>query len=113
MVPIISNFPKPINLCKWFSFNEKEIISGIPHGSILGPLLFLIYINDLPNCLESTVPCLYADDTKIFVSSHDTEDYIDKLNPDLVDIMDWLIVNKFQSHAKKTCKFMLIGSAHN
>ena len=83
---------------------------GIPQGSILGPLLFLIYINDLPNCLESTIPCLYADDTQIFTSSHDTEDLIDKLNSDLVIVMDWLTVNKLQSHAKKT-KFMLIGSA--
>jgi hypothetical protein len=55
---------------------------------------------------------LYADDTQIFASSHDTEDLIDKLNSDLINIMDWLTVNKFQSHAKKT-KFMLIGSAHN
>ena len=75
--------------------------------------MFLIYINDLPNCLESTVPCLYADDTRIFASSHDTEDLIiDKLNSDFVNIMDWLTVNKLQSHAKKT-KFMLKGSAHN
>ena len=95
-----------------FLSTKKEIICGIPQGSILGPLLFLIYINDLPNCLESTIPCLYADDTQIFTSSHDTEDLIDKLNSDLVNVMDWLTVNKLQSHAKKT-KFMLIGSAHN
>jgi hypothetical protein len=58
------------------------------------------------NCLESTVPCLYADDTQIYACSHD------KLNSDIVNIMDWLTVNKLQSHAKKT-KLMLIGSAHN
>ena len=95
-----------------FPSTKKEIICGIPQGSILGPLLFLIYINDLPNCLESTVPGLYADDTQIFASSHDTKDLIEKLNSDLVIIMDWLNVNKLQSHAKKT-KFMLIGSPHN
>ena len=48
-------------------------------------LAVLIYINDLPNCLESTVPGLYADDTQIFASSRDTEDLIDKLNSDLVN----------------------------
>ena len=90
-----------------FLSTKKEIICGIPQGSILGLLLFLIYINDLPNCLESTIPCLYADDTQIFTSSHDTEDIIDKLNSDLVNVMDWLTVNKLQSHAKKT-KFMLM-----
>jgi hypothetical protein len=95
-----------------FLSTKNEIICGIPQGSFLGPLLFLIYINDLPNCLESTGPCLYADDTQIFASSHDSEDLIDKLNSDLGNVMDWLTVNKLQSHAKKT-KFMLIGSAHN
>jgi hypothetical protein len=84
-----------------FLSTKKEIICGIPQGSILDPLLFLIYINDLPNCLESTVPCLYADETQIFASSHDSEDLIDKLNSDLVNVMDWLTVNKLQLHAKK------------
>ena len=95
-----------------FLSKKKKIICGIPQGSILGPLLFLIYINDLPNCLESTVPCLYADDTQVFASSQYTSELADKLNSDLINIMDWLTVNKLQSHAKKT-KFMLVGSAYN
>ncbi len=53
-----------------------------------------------------------AKSKQTFASSHDTEDLIDKLNSDLVNVMDRLTVNKLQSHAKKT-KFMLIGSAHN
>ena len=45
----------------------KEITTGIPHGFNLGPLLFLSYVNDLPNCLKSSVPALFADDTNLSV----------------------------------------------
>ena len=44
----------------------KIIVNGIPQGSILGPLLFLLYINDLPDNLEKSIPFLYADDAQIF-----------------------------------------------
>ena len=95
-----------------FLSKKGKIISGVPQGSILGPLLFLIYINDLPNCLKSTIPCLYADDTQIFTSSHDTAKIADSLNSDLENITDWLTVNKLQSHPNKT-KMMVIGSRYN
>ena len=91
---------------------KKEIICGVPQGSILGPLLFLIYINDLPNCLKKTAPCLYADDTQIFASFHDPVELANDINSDLVNVMNWLNVNKLQSHSSKT-KLMIIGSKQN
>ena len=48
------------------------VISGVPHGSILGPMLFMVYINSLPEVLQSATCLLYADDTKCYqrISSH-------------------------------------------
>ena len=69
---------------------------------------------NLPNCLKSTIPCLYADvdDTQIFTSSHDTAKIAGSLNSDLENITDWLTVNKLQYHPNKT-KMMVMGSRYN
>ena len=92
--------------------NKGEIICGVPQGSILGPLLFLIYINDLPNCLKTTTPCLYADDTQIFASSYDSVALANDINSDLENVTDWLNVNKLQSHPSKA-KLIVMGSKQN
>ena len=60
--------------------SNKIITCGVPQGSILGPLLFLLYINDLPDCLKSTNPCMYADDTQIFSPSYDANELVVNLN---------------------------------
>ena len=92
--------------------SSKTIKTGVPQGSILGPLLFLLYINDLLDCLHNTTPCLYVDDTEIFASFNDYAELIDSLNFDLNNISQWLAKNKLQHHPTKT-KVMIIGSFFN
>ena len=74
----------------------------MPQGSILGPLMFLLYINDLPEYLKFTTPDLYADDTQIYASSDSYDELVNFLNSDLENINRWLFDNKLQHHATKT-----------
>ena len=82
---------------------------GIPQGTILGPLLFILYINDLPNCLSNSVARMYADDTHLTFASNNIETINDVMNLDLSNVNTWLTANKLTLNSSKT-EFMLIGS---
>ena len=82
---------------------------GVPQGTILGPLLFLIYINNLPNFLNSCQSRMYADDTHITYADVDLNSIQLNLNRDLRSLNKWLISNKLTLNTAKT-EFMLIGS---
>ncbi len=92
--------------------SQKTITCGVPQGSILGPLLFLLYINDMPESLNYSTPSLYADDTEIYASCNDCGDLVHKINNDLENIRKWMIKNKLQIHPSKS-KHMFIASAYN
>ena len=81
----------------------NKISSGVPQGSILGPLLSLIFINDFANasgCL------LYADDTSLTASGNDLDKLLSEVNNHLNDIFDWLCCNRLTLNLNKTtdCK---------
>ena len=65
-----------------------DVNAGVPQGSILGPLLFLIYINDLADGLSSNAK-LFADDTSLFSVAHNANTTVKQLNNDLVKISRW------------------------
>ena len=82
--------------------SQQMIKCGVPQGSILGPLFFLIYINDLCIVCKSTEPVLFADDTNLFSSGSNAISLQDGVNNDLAIIAEWLKVNKLSLNIKKT-----------
>ena len=90
----------------------KVIKSGVPQGSILEPLLFIIFINDLPNCVENGRITIYADDTSSSTRVLDLKDIERKVIPDLIKICDWLKADKLSRNALKT-ELMLLGTTRN
>ena len=84
------------------SSNVKGISCGVPQGSVLGPLLFLIYINDLPNISKKLKFFLFADDTNIYYESSNLKELEITINKELKWLNQWLSVNRLALNIKKT-----------
>ena len=89
------------------SFLENSI--GVPQGSNLGPLFFLIFFNDLPTFIKEDIDC-YADDSTLGASAANEDAISDKLTQDCEQLSTWMNCNSFKLNADKT-HFLTIGTS--
>jgi hypothetical protein len=88
---------------------ERTITCGVPQGSVLGPLLFLLYINDIQCCSKLVSIILFADDTNILYSDNCLKTLNEIIQVEMDKISDWLNVNKLSINTAKT-KMILFRS---
>ena len=84
------------------------VTCGIPKGSCLGPLLFIVYLNDFEECLPFSPASMYADDTHTTIASDDINELAQMMQEELQNISEWMRVNKITVNPNKT-EFMFIG----
>ena len=80
----------------------EKINCGVPQGSILGPLLFLLYINDLSTVSEACMSILFADDTNMFFTGKNLKTMAAVINEELIRVQEWLHCNKLSLNVLKT-----------
>ena len=92
-------------------FNNKsetqQIKCGVPQGSILGPLMFILYVNDMPTCFTKCDVNIYADDTAFYFAANDLPTIKNVLKSELKSVFEWLCANKLSLHTGKTNSLLI------
>ncbi len=102
MVQIIPYRQKTVRHSRGVDSPSKPIEYGVPQGSILGPLLFIIYINDLPEISIIAKFILYADDANIFITGSSIREVYEKLKIVITALLNWVDANGLALNLKKT-----------
>ena len=93
--------------------NPGHVFTGVPQGSVLGPTLFILYINDLPLSLTiNSTAEIFADDSTLSAYNYNVPDLLDSLADDLLNVTRWCSKNRMALNISKT-KFMLITTKTN
>ena len=90
--------------------SSQTIVCGIPQGSTLGPLLFLLYINDLPNFSSKLSFRIFADDTNMFYTSNNLHNLESVMNEEFKSVVKYCAINKLSINFSKT-NYILVSSS--
>ena len=93
--------------------SESDVSCGVPQGSVLGPLLFILYTNDLPCALRDSKCILFADDTTIYMASNNINEIITSITNDMTLLTDWFRANKLSLNVSKTNYMVFTNTPHH
>ena len=96
------NGKKQYTVVNGYNSDTMPISIGIPQGSVLGPLLFSLFVNDLPSNVKSGFVYSFADDTTIYCIKRMADEAVAQLDKALDELYDWCILNRLTSHPEKS-----------